>query len=360
MRITNQLSRLVIVLLACVAALAFGGCGSSRFKGDDGKTGTLNAALQTTGTDGATYRFIDGSLITITGVTVSGSTAYPIDSTATVFTKSLGPGGYALDLLFPGYTTPHLSRTAGGVTTIVEATWTDVPKPLPFTIVASQPTNVTLHFNVPGFGDVTFSPGTLAVDMAVNNTTSTKPSSITLTGTMTATSVSNDPSSTYTDAFGTYVSNGTPMHPTVIVTPMPGEEWSLDIQSACIMVNVTDTSAPEPPLAARLDQVEGGSGRLCIADEGASDRLMLDLSMNGPPPASQTSSLPGTSYIRYVDIAVVIGDVFDGTTLDQAKLGAGVPISSGDFLHQLINGSSGTVMTQAQGAFSAGTVSAKP
>jgi hypothetical protein len=356
-------ARWMVCVLATLLAVAGAGCGSSRFHGDEGKeekTGTLSAALQTTGSDGATYRFVAGTQLLINAIGPgSAGRAFTVDGTETLFQKPLGPGNYQLGLAFGGFPTPHLLRITAAGTTTVEATWTDEPQPLPFTIVATQKTEITLHFTVPGLGNVTFSPGNLAVDIAVNNETRTKPSSVIVGATMMGTSIqfSNGYAA---DNTLTAVANGTPLHLTLIVSPKPTSQWILDLDAACIDVLVADTSAGagETGFATRLEQVEGGEGRICITDEGTSDSFWLGVWKDGAMPASQQATYPGT-YTRYVNVYGTVDDVFDGTTLNQSLLGAGLSLS-GTFDNTVYDFASGAQLTRLEGLLSAGSVTAQP
>jgi hypothetical protein len=357
----NVVRPFVLVALVVLSVLLGAGCGSEPFQ-DDGhpveKTGTLAAALQTTGSDGATYRFVAGTqlLINAVGPGVGGAN-FTVDGPETTFEKKLGVGNYVLGLWFGG-ATPHLLRITPTGTTTVEATWTDLPQPIPFTINANATTAITLHFNVPGFGNVTFSQGTLAVDIAVANETRAKPSTIVVNATVMGTFVTFN--GVPGDATATAVANGTPLHMTLVISPKPTSNWVLDVTQACIDVDVTDTSAVEAALDTRLEQVEGGTGRVCIADGGANDYFWLQLSKDGTMPPSQQATYPGT-YGRYVDLGGGnIGDVFDGTTLNQALLGQGVSIASAAFSNTVIDSVTGQVVTRLDGTVTTGTLTAQP
>src|SRR5262245_47323674 len=114
------------------------------------QTGTLSAALLTAGSDGATYQFPAGTELVLRQGSYNESVA--VDGGETVLNVLVPVGTLTVDMSFPSGT-PQLRRTVGGVTTTVDATWAD-PQPATVAITLGGTTNLTLHFEVTGLGDV--------------------------------------------------------------------------------------------------------------------------------------------------------------------------------------------------------------
>jgi hypothetical protein len=133
--------------------------------------GALQVALTAVGPDGATYA-ITAEQFEIQGG--SFSTWIYFDPTKATESFSLPSGSYTGQLLSAsgaafdaGATFPLTKKNTDGTTTTVPATLVD-PDSFPFTIENGQTTALTLHFQVPGLGDVTFSAGTLTVGASVS------------------------------------------------------------------------------------------------------------------------------------------------------------------------------------------------
>ena len=112
-------------------------------------------------------------------------------------------------------------------------------------------------------------------------------------------------------------------------------------------------------IARRAAELVGGSGYICIYDEGANDYVVVGGSRSGAPPAGQESFLPDASYNFYISAGGLLGDVFDGTTLKQSVLQDPTPLTGGYFSHYVYNTGFTTLLSQAQGT-ATGTLQLSP
>jgi hypothetical protein len=323
-------------LLAMVVGVTTG-CGSDPFT-DEGvvveRTGTLTAALSTTGPDGATYKFVNNTRLNIYTAVNSRGASYgivaPIDGAETVFTKRLPVGTYTLGLTQSN----GLERTLNGVTTVVAAEWLDPPDAT-FDVVENQTIPVVLHFRVTGIGDITFAMGSVAVTLDVEQTTTTNVSKAREGGNITVTSERfADPAASYVAPLT--MTTGT-SHPQAVTVSLSGSWENRLGLSVCRPATIASYSwaATDQALRLRLEQVAAGDGELCFNDNGAADYFSLHVTRLGPAPADQTSFLPEASYFAVLNITGVVGDVFDGVTLRQSALADGVTVSNGSFTHTL-------------------------
>jgi hypothetical protein len=356
MKKSSKVASLVVIVLACVLSLVAAGCGSD-FGGDESapaeKTGTLSTALSTTGTDGATYTFVPGSLMSLQLMGGSFFSAYPMDGAETVFTRTLGVGNYQLFLSFGAYGgTPALVRTKDSISTTVLVQWTDT-QPVTFPITADTTTNVTLNFVVPGLANVSFTTGTVSVTANVTQGASETPKYVTEYANVTVQSVSfADPTAAYATELAE--TQGTLRYQAVGVQTTGA--WTLEGDKACVpVVQVSfGTDGNDHSFNRRLVQLSGATGTACIQDFGTNDVATVTLERIGAAPAAQTSYLPGSNYRFYLTVSMRVGDVFDGITLNQAALQPGVAVTEGTFFHSITDwGPPSASMTSISGTMSA-------
>lgn len=365
MKVFAKFFGLVVVALMCATPLASTGCGSD-FKDDARaeveKTGTLKAALSTIGSDGATYTFVTGTQLSLSLAGSSWSAGYPFDGPETVFTKTLGVGTYELLLSYGAYPAPVLTRTLAGVTTNVNAIWTD-PQPFTFGITAGNATNVVLKFSVPGIADVTFETGQASITLDVTKDDKPTPRFIVNFGSVTVNSVTfEDSSAPYASFFaassGDVRSYGFGFDPT--------GSWALLGDSACIPVNVGSVSydGADPSASGFNERLLQfifnalGAGTVCITDAGADDLMEVRLSANGAVPMTQMGVLADPPYLRTLYISGRIGNVFDGTTLQQTLLEQEVAVTAGSFSHRLSK--DGVMLTTLVGSMTSGGLRTDP
>src|SRR5262249_26254980 len=153
--------------LAGVAVLA--GCGRVS-SGGNTPTGSVQVALATMGSDGASYQFPPGTTIELFNGNTNFFGNFPIDGTETALTEIIPIGNYTATLSFPNTGPVQLVRTSGVTSTTVPATWTD-GQPFTFGIAPNVTTPIVLHFSVTGFADITFQVGRVEVSIDVNSTT---------------------------------------------------------------------------------------------------------------------------------------------------------------------------------------------
>ncbi len=342
-------------LLAMFGSLALlAGCAAP---GEGEPTGTVAAALSSVGSDGATYTFEPGTFLNI--ATATTGISYPLDGPDTIFQTSLPVGTYTLQLLSSDGTLT-LIRTQGAISEPFEATWTD-PQPVTVQILDGQTTFVVLHLQVQGLGDVTFQLGSVAVTAEVVREDVPQFQSAREAGSIQfQEELYADPSAPYAAALdvdtvledpGASYSHGLVVHAT-------GGWYQLFAFYICTDVVFEAIEPAAPGIEMRMAQLEGGAGRLCIDDYGATDNISIFLSSYGPAPASQQSFLPGASYTFTLSVQGLVGDVFDGTNLDQSGLSSPTAFTGGsDFYHSIYD-SSGEI-ARARGPIT-GTIELSP
>src|SRR5262249_37823328 len=154
-------------------------------------------------------------------------------------------------------------------------------------------TQVSLHFTVKGFGDLTFTTGTLQVSFDVTSMNVNQASSGSEDGVVTPVSAYfDDPTAPYATALAVPPGQGLVQGFTVV----PEGAWALlGVNEVCMPVQITQVLAPGTTdgFSLRLAQLNGGQGQLCIFDAGTmNDRLVIDALRIGAPPAGQESFLP--------------------------------------------------------------------
>jgi hypothetical protein len=87
-------------------------------------------------------------------------------------------------------------------------------------------------------------------------------------------------------------------------------------------------------LSRRVEQLVGGNSILCVQDTGPSDLVTMYPSRYGAPPAGQEMFLPDPGYGFYAGVIAYVGDIFDGTTLQQTQLESAA-LTNAYFYHQL-------------------------
>ena len=317
---------------AAVMGLVVVGCGGLLGCGqlpsvDDGPTGNVTMALQTTASDGATYRFPAGSLLGLFGPSSNGLfTSFPLDGTETAVTAALPIGSYTVKVINPGGASSSLIRTLNDVSQTLPATWND-PQPVMVNIVENMTTPLTLHFSVTGLGDVTFETGRLQASIEVSPTTTTMANhgQVSLTFTEREQSIAA--------GFGLETPLG------LLAGENDGGSLTLDLISpfavtrpevACARISATWVTSPSASAAfgALMEEegVTGTGGHICVGDDGANDWIQIVWFRNGAAPADQQAFLRGTNYAFGANLTVTLGDVFDGTTFQQSKLATPITV----------------------------------
>jgi hypothetical protein len=349
-------SMCVAVALLGVGALTMG-CedGASATEGETARTGTLSAALTTTGSDGATYAFPPGAYLTVSSATF---TEYiPIDGADATLSKKLPTGTYTAGLYYVGGSVV-LDRTLGSATSTVDATWTN-PQPVTFEIVDGQTTALVLHFAVQGLTDLTFDVGTLQISADVVTQGVDQAGHADEAGTVNFYQEEYaDPSASYASLLDIDLGVDYTHH-----LQFQGTTDWVQFGGGTVCKYGTLTAAEtggSDGLARRVEQVVGpdGSGALCVYDQGASDYVNFYATRYGAPPVGQETFLTDASYSFYVSLGGVIGDIYDGETLRQSLLEQPTALTSSYFGHYVYDSSS-TLITQAWGN-SVGTLQLQP
>jgi hypothetical protein len=346
----------------CVAAALLGsaltiGCGHgpSASEGEAARTGTLSAALTTTGSDGAAYAFPSGAYLTVSSATYF--EYIPIDGAGATLSKKLPADTYTAGLYYIAGSVV-LDRTASAVTSSVEATWTN-PQPVTFTIVDGQTTALVLHFAVQGLADLTFDVGTLQISADVVTQGVSQAGHADEVGTVNFYQEEYaDPTANYASVLDIDLGVDYTHH----LRFQGSSDWAqYGGGTVCKygMLTAADTGGSSG-LARRAEQVLGvdASGSICIYDQGANDYVSIYGSRYGAPPAGQESFLTDASYGFYLTVSGVIGDVYDGETLKQSLLEEATTLTNSYFGHYVYD-SSNILITQAWGT-SVGTVQLLP
>jgi hypothetical protein len=340
-----------VVMLS--APVMFAGCGSAHDSQVE-QTGALSLRLTTSG-GGASYAFPQGAYLFLQSNRFGESV--PLDGTETVLTKKLPVGTYTVYLIYPSGPI-ELEQTIGMTTKRVPANWTN-PQPVTVTITEGGSTDLTLSFDVEGFGQIVFARGDLNIHLAVSSSSGAS-KGLSETGSV------NFSDEQYADSSADYASaldidTGTDYG--LSFTGTASGDWYLssstivcrDMQSPVLTTTFADG------LAKRLAELEGGAGSICVYDMGASDYVSIIAYRFGAPPADQTSFLTGSQYYFSAYTGFFVGDVFDGTTLNEAALGSETAFSSGSFSNYVYDYSTNSaVLVSSASGTAAGSVVLTP
>jgi hypothetical protein len=340
-----------LVCLGLVGPAVLAGCTNEARSQEVEHVGTLTAALATTGSDGAVYKFPAGSTLLVQSDTFAQNLALDgADSSlslripAGTFTASFSPAPLQLE------------KTVGASTALVNATLLNT-LPLTFVVVENQTTTLDLKFQVQGLGDITFSPGQLLVTLSVVKVDGTASRTVTQ-GSTTVTDVSFDPSASPAakSLLGVNVGDA----PGLGVTFQTSGTWRLaNSASACISGQVVSVSFPGGTgFGARMAEELNGTGDFCVIDFGATDTITLRVD-NFTTPADQTATLPSTYDFALALSAPLTSDIFDGVNLRQSALESITQSTGGTFFHGVFDRTTNQFLTQMNGTF-AGQVQAIP
>lgn len=337
--------------LCCVLALLgtgvplLSGCSNAGQEESVGEAGSIALALTAAGSDGAVYGFPPGTYLQVSSATVS--EYVPLSGPEPQVQQTFPVGAYTASLYFQSNDV-ELTKTDGTVTTTVGAEWTN-PQPVTFDIVQGQTTPLALHFSVKGLTDVVFETGTLQVIADVLEEETDVPASATFEGT------TNFYYATYLDSTAAYatelqVDQGIDFGLS-LGFDATGDWVQYGSQSVCQAGTLIQASATGSlGLSRRVEQLVGGSSILCVQDTGTSDLITLYPSRYGAPPAGQEMFLPDPTYGFYAGVIAYVGDIFDGTTLEQTEL-ENAALTNAYFYHQLYDATQ--ELTFVQGTLSA-------
>lgn len=323
----NDGKRLWFMIMMALSTLL--GCGSSpdRTDEDSAQLGTLSAALVATGSDGASYRFPEGALLSVWGGSFTAS--LPLNSSANEVSAKLPQGVFRWAVR--GAT--QLERTSSGTTKLVDATLMNL-EPVDFEIVENQVTSLELRFQIADVSAVTFSVGSLEVGLDVEVEERPFGRQVLIDAT------AHIQESTYatwvsSDARRLLAVDGDPAIPFQLVFE-PNSAWKVEGENtACVHGRLTSAqSSPANRLYARFAEFIGSEGRYCITDYGAQDLASLNIHTTTPP--ADQLALFGDDTIYYLLVEGTIDDVFDGSTLRQKELVQPHIFSGGRFSHRVV------------------------
>ncbi len=329
---TKLLARLAFLALP-VSALSTA-CVGEETSQEQAAVGTLSAALETVGSDGATYGFPEEMRLAIRGT--SYSNYLDLSGSGAVASTRVPVGAYSAGLEVSWVPVAaggkvQLTRTENGETKTVEAVWTNAA-PLGVTIVADQTTSLVLTFKVEGIGDVTFSLGSLEVTATVDRDESPVLDRALVDATYTVTSIT----------FG----GATSQAARDALSMQAGETSSLDIEVrltsqfaprgvsiACADVEIVSMTASAQALAYAVEPLDvATTGPLCVYDFGTEDRVSIGVSRGArPAPESQVGFLPGNYAHNHVLDSWVAADVYDGATVRQSLFESPVVFSHASY-----------------------------
>jgi hypothetical protein len=340
-------SLMVAISLGVSAPLLLSGCSDASTESPAERTGSVSAAITTVGADGATYSFPVGAYAFLQGPEFG--EYFPLSDGGTALSVDLPVGTYTLSLYYASGGI-QLERTVDGVTSVIDATWTD-PAPLVFTIEDGATTPIVLHFGVETLGDVTFDTGNLGLTFDVIEEEAEEASQLDEGGTFTFTdSTFLDPSADYASALA--VELGVPYAQRLDIQSQ-GDWRFVASYGICKEGSLQSTGYEATPEFARRIQQLSGSGttysQICVYDYGASDLVTFYTSRSGEAPIEQQSFLTEPTYQFVVYAGGNVGDVFDGKTLKQAEL-ASAKVSSG-FFSNYVYDSGNDLIVSATGVF---------
>jgi hypothetical protein len=335
-------------LALAVASPAFIACSDASPSEDVEQTGTLNAALLTVGSDGATYQFPPGTRIILSQGNYSNDVA--LDGTETLLNVNLPVGTINVQLQFPSMT-PQLIRTVGATSQTVDAVWLDV-QPIQVQIAQGATTQLTLHFSLTGLGDVTFDMGTLAVALDVQRNTTAQPTQLLESGTYVHNSSLFGPSATPIARLFFEMTPGE-THPHAFDFNITGawQQFSPTLMCAQALFE-SFTTMGESALSRLVNIVAGRPAFVCVEDAGMADKFFVNADLTGPAPPAFTSALPSAEYRFFLSVSGFVGDVYNGQTFRQSTLETPTSFSGGEIFYQIWDNTVGQETLASQGALS--------
>ncbi len=343
-------SLMMATALVVGAPLVLAGCSDASTESKEERTGSVSAAISTTGADGATYSFPEGAYLFVQQGAFG--EYFSLSGEGTTLTLDLPVGSYTLDLYYESGAV-QLERSLAGSTTVIAADWTD-PAPLAFSIAEGATTPVVLHFDVEALGDVTFDTGNLEVSLDVDTDVGAEATELDESGRFTFTdSQFADPTADYALKLALDLDVDYPHRLEIDAT----SDWEF-ISSSTLCKSgelVAATTSFDGALESRLEQLVGSGSsftQVCVYDYGDTDLVTFYTSRSGEAPAEQQGFLPGTSYQFVLYVGAYVSDVFDGTTLKQGSL-SGVAVPSGFFSNYIYE--NGLLLANATGNY-AGTL----
>ncbi len=314
--------------LSCASAPLLTGCSQA----DQGEVaeaaGTVELALSTTGADGAVYGFPEGTYLQLN--TTHFSEWVLLTGAETVLRKELAAGAYTANLWFQDGNV-QLVRTEGGSTSLVDAEWTNTP-PVALSITDGQTTPLTLQFATEELGALAFGTGTLEVVAEVDVREVAQATSAVISG---ATNLSFEQYGDGAAAYATALDVDQAVDLAFSLGFQASSDWyQIGTTSVCQAGTVAEAASGGGGLDLRLQQLLGASATLCVINQGAADEVSLSVNRYGAPPAGQEGFLPDLDYGFYGSLYGFVGDVFDGTTLEQVEL-QNATLSNGNFFHMV-------------------------
>lgn len=340
-------SLMVAISLGVSAPLLLSGCSDASTQSPEERTGSVSAAITTVGADGATYSFPVGAYALLQGADFG--EYFALSEGGTALDVDLPVGTYTLSLYFVNGGI-QLERTVDGVTTLIDASWTD-PSPLSFTIEEGATTPLVLHFGVETLGDITFDTGSLGLTFDVIAEEAEGATELDESGTFTFTDSSfQDPSADYASALG--VQLGIPYAQRLDIQSQ--SDWKFVASyGICKEGTLQGTSYETTPEFARRFEQLSGSGtpysQVCVYDYGGADLVTIYTARSGEAPVDQQSFLTEPNYQFALYVGGTVGDVFDGKTLKQSAL-TSAKVSSG-FFSNYVYDSGGDLIVSSNGVF---------
>ncbi len=349
MRETGVIRRSIwLALLALIAITSLVAC-ELRF-------GTLTVRVEAYAADGSTYRFPARTRMRLTRHG-GGSGTLRLDLPLPTVRGPLPIGTYDVELAFPKGRT-ELVRTLDGVESRHDATWTNA-SPTVVTIDHRKNTNLTLSFSIGGVCDIVFSADELHVCLSVEAGGTTD---------LAGRAMFNGAREAISQTFGSDVSDelraalsnpagSIDVHGLGLQLTSGWQPTSID--EICVDAELTAASVETDSGYSRtLRGAISATGTLCIADEGATDRLQLTLSRTGPPSAEEIDVMPDAEYQFGVTINGEIANVYDGDTLLQSELDVDRELNEA-FVDTAIHTATGQLVMESSGDFD-GTIRLAP
>jgi hypothetical protein len=261
-------------IAAAVITIATAGCssGGSNAQGGDESTGRIAASLSSVGPDGATYSLNIAVLNIVPTGDAGTAGGILFDSSTGNQSSSMAVGSYAGTLQggpLDGAAGWSLIRQFNGATTTVAAALLD-PQPYLFTISPGATTNLTLHFEVASVGAISFGSGTLSTNLSVD-AGSVPPGHGSIVTTVSFPQETISSGSTALDNLLAIPASGTGSVPFTMKVAFTSP-FALGVDQACanITAAISATALPdagsEDAYAAFLQELDGGTGAVCVSD----------------------------------------------------------------------------------------------
>jgi hypothetical protein len=286
--------------------------------------GAISVAIQTTGSDGATYRLPSSSVVNLSRAdTFEYYGSFSVEGDEEVVTFQVVAGSYLAELHagFGSGTSWPLERSLGGETEIVIATLV-TEQPVPLLVQGGLVTDLVFSFVIPDIGTVTFDHGSIAVTVAVDRVETTSAAagfeaSVT-------TSFEHEVNETAPPELFERLASPDGTHRWQWEVAFSGPWYQMSSIDACAPVNVANFwgEGSNGLLDFHAELVDA-AGELCVTTAGW---IWLQATSSNPAFTGTFSTLPYDFVFDLRVLGVLPEAVFDGQTIDLPALSGVWPL----------------------------------